>query len=29
MKNALALVAALTAIGGMAATTSEPAHAVV
>ncbi len=29
MKNALALVAALTAIGGMAVTTSEPAHAVV
>ena len=29
MKNALALFAALTAIGGMAAATSEPAHAVV
>ena len=29
MKNALALSAVLIAIGGMTATTSEPAHAVV
>ena len=29
MKNALALFAALAAIGGIAATTSGPAHAVV
>ena len=29
MRKALALFAALTAIGGMAATTSEPAHAVI